>query len=182
MDLIRFFATELQAPITKQYLNTCPKNATYTSTTAAESLLDAINIYFEKLNMREIKAARLLCLYADEAESSSDMETFAMVLTYLSPVELKVKTTFFGIVSLNGKTTPQVMDVVNQFFLAKNIKLDKMLLSVLDETNAMGGKKNGLQRRIRNFSPFNIYINCRNHRLALCLPPLMKNIEYADLF
>ena len=141
MDLIRFFATELQAPITKQYLNTCPKNAAYTSTTAADSLLDAINIYFEKLNMRETKASRLLCLYADEAESSSDMETFSMVLTYLSPVELKVKTTFFGIVNLNGKTAPQVMDVVNQFFLAKNIKLDKMLLSVLDRTNAMGGKR-----------------------------------------
>ena len=129
-----------------------------------------------------LKNYRLPCLYADETESSSDMETFSMVLTYLSPVELKVKTTFFGIVNLNGKTAPQVMNVDSQFFLAKNIKLDKMLLSVLDETNAMGGKKNGLQRRIRNFSPFNIYINCRNHRLALCLPHLMKNIEYADLF
>ena len=61
-DLIRFFATELQEPNTKQYLNTCLKNATYTSTTAAESLLDAMNIYFEKLNMREIKEARLLSL------------------------------------------------------------------------------------------------------------------------
>ena len=40
-DLIRFFATELQQPITKQYLNACPKNA--------------LNIYFEKLNMREIR-------------------------------------------------------------------------------------------------------------------------------
>ena len=69
-DLIRFFATELQEPTTKHSLNTCPKNATYTTTTAAESLLEAINIYFEKLNVREIKEARFLCLYADEAESS----------------------------------------------------------------------------------------------------------------
>ena len=171
----------LQEPITKQYLNTCSKNATYTSTTAAESLLDAMNIYFEKLNMREIKEARFLCLYADEAESSSHKENFSMFVSYLSPVELKVKTTFFGIVNLNGKTAAQVMDIVNQFFLAKNIKLDKILFSVLDGTNAMSGKKNGLQRRIRNFSPFNIYIKCRNHRLALCLPHLTKNIEYAEL-
>ena len=40
---MRFFATELQEPITEQYVNPCPKNATYTNTTAAESLLDAIN-------------------------------------------------------------------------------------------------------------------------------------------
>ena len=172
---------ELQESITKQYLNTCLKNATYTSTTAAESLLDAINIYFEKLNMRDIKVAPFLCLYADEAESSSYKENFSMCLAYLSPVELKVKMNFFGIVNLNGKTAAQVMDVVNQFFLTKNVQLDKILFSVLDGTNAMSGKKNSLQRRIRNFLPFSIYINCSNHRLALCLPHLMKYIEYAEL-
>ena len=73
------------------------------------------------------------------------------------------------------------MDVVSQSFLAKNIKLDIILFSVLDRTNAISGKKNGLQRRIGNFSPFNIYINCHNHRLVLCLPHLMKYIEYAKL-
>ena len=50
------------------------------------------------------------------------------------------------------------MDVVNQFFLAKNIKLDKIIFSVLDEIIAMSGKTNGLQRRIRNFSPLNKWI------------------------
>ena len=95
-DLIRFFATawQEQEPITKQYLNTCPKNATYTCTTAAEILLDAINIYFEYLNAREIKEACFLYLYVDEAESSSHKENFTVFLTYLSPVELKLKTSF----------------------------------------------------------------------------------------
>ena len=102
--MIRFFATDLQDPVTKQYLNTCPKNATSTSTTAAESLLDTINIYFQKLNMRKIKDTRFQCLYVDEAESSSHKENFSMFVTHLSPVELKLKTTFFGIVNLNGKT------------------------------------------------------------------------------
>ena len=77
-----------------------------------------------------------------------------MFLTYLSPVELNVKTTFVDIANLNGKTAAQVMDV-NQFFLAKNIKLDKILFSVLDRFSAMSGKKNGSQRRIRNFSSLN---------------------------
>ena len=45
----------------------------------------------------------------------------------------------------------------------------------------MSGKMNGLQRRIRNFPPFNICISCGNHKLALCLPHLMKIIEYAEL-
>ena len=36
------------------------------------------------------------------------------------------------------------MDAVNQFFLAKNIKLDKIPFSVLDGTNAMSVENNGL--------------------------------------
>ena len=40
---------------------------------------------------------------------------------------------------------------------------------------------NGLQRGIRFYSPFNMYINCRNHRLALCLHHLMKDVDFAEL-
>ena len=54
--------------------------------------------------MREINKFRFLSLYADDAESSSHVENFSMFLTYLSHVELKLKTTFFGILNLNGKT------------------------------------------------------------------------------
>lgn len=93
-----------------------------------------------------------------------------------------MKTDFFGIVNLNGKAAGQVMVLVNHFFPAKNIKLDKIHFSVLDGTNVMSGnKKNNLQRRVIFFSSFNIYINCRNHRLTLRLPYLMENIEYAEL-
>ena len=45
----------------------------------------------------------------------------------------------------------------------------------------MSGKIGGLQRRIRHYSPFNVYINCRNHRLALCLPYIMKHPDYSEL-
>ena len=38
----------------------------------------------------------------------------------------------------------------------------------------MSGEVSGLQRRMRHVSPFCLYMNCRNHRLALCLKHLMK--------
>ena len=46
-DLINFLADGIQEPITKQYLNSCTKNATYLSNTTAESLLEAMNFYYE---------------------------------------------------------------------------------------------------------------------------------------
>ena len=114
-------------------------------------------------------------------ESFSGKGNFSMFRTYLSPIELQAKMTFFSVVNLNKKTATQVINVVNQFFPAKSIKLDKILSSVLDGSNAMSGEKNGLQRRVSNFSSFNIYISYCNHRPAVCWPQLMKNTKYAVL-
>ena len=43
----------------------------------------------------------------------------------------------------------------------------------------LAAKKEGLQRRIRHVSPFAVYMNCRNHCLALCLVHLLKS--YSEL-
>ena len=48
--MIQFLAQQIEEPITKQYLDTCPQNATYISNTSAELLLDAMNFYFETKN------------------------------------------------------------------------------------------------------------------------------------
>ena len=179
--MIQFLAQQIEEPITRQYLDTCPQNATYISNTSAETLLDAMNFYFEKQNLHDIAEAPFLCLYADEAENSSHKECFSMFVTYFSVNERKVKTSFLGIVNLKGKKAAEVMDVIKQFFEVKNIKVENIFFSVLDGTNAMSGKKSGLQRRIRHYSTFNIFINCRNHRLALCLPHIMKDPDFSEL-
>ena len=75
----------------------------------------------------------------------------------------------------------EIMDVIQTFFSAKSLKINTALFSVLDGTNSISGKKNGLQKRIRYYSPFSIYINCKNHRLALSLPHLMKDICLGEI-
>ena len=99
-----------------------------------------------------------------------------MFVTNTSSPEQKIKMTFLGIVNLKGKTAEEIVNVVQKFFTAKSLRIHTILFSVLDGTNSMSGKKNGLQTRIRYHSPFSIYINCRNHGLALCLTHLMREI------
>ena len=55
------------------------------------------------------------------------------------------------------------------------------MFSVLDDTNSVRGKNTGLQRQIKFYSSFNIYNNCRNHHLALCLTHMMKDVDFAEL-
>ena len=180
-DLINFLANRIQEPITKQYLSSCPKNATCLSNTTVKSLLDAMNFYYESENFSKIHDTPFLCLYADEAENSSHKEYFPMFLTYYSISDRQVKTCFLGILNLNGKKATQIMNTLKLFCEAKQIILEGVLFSVLDGTNAMSGKEGRLQRRIRYYSSFNIYINCRNHRLALCLLHIMKNRKFSDM-
>ena len=63
-----FLANELEEPIMKQYLETCPKNATYTS---HDSLISALNEYFRKDTEERLKRVTDLVLFADESISSA---------------------------------------------------------------------------------------------------------------
>ena len=137
--------------------------------------------FFEMKNLYDIKDAQFLTIYADEAENSSHRETFAIFLTYFSETMECLKTKFFGILKLEKTNPADIMELMKKFFVAKGVNVEKILFSVLDGTNTMSGGENGLQRRILNESPHHVYVNCRNHRQALCLPHLMKDKEYAPL-
>ena len=131
-------------PVTKQYLNSYPKSATYRSNTTAESLLDTMNFYHESEDLNEISDALFVCFYAHEAENSSHKESFAIFLTYYSVIDRCVKTCFLG------RSVQHKSWTLKLFFDAKQIILERVLFSVLDGTNAMSGKEGGLQRRIRH--------------------------------
>ena len=122
-DLINFLANRIQEPVTKLYLNSCPKNATCISNMTAESLLDAMNFYYGSKNLNKIRDAPFLCLYTDEAENSSHKECFAVFLTYSSISDCLVKTCFLGFLNLNKKKATQIMNTFKLFFEAKQIIL-----------------------------------------------------------
>ena len=115
-DMINFIAKKLEEPVKKQYLETCQKNASYTSYTAAESLIDAMNFYFESNSLEHIREAEFVALYAEKSENTSHKESFSMFVTYYSKHFQEIKTSFLGIVNLKGKTSSEIMDVILKFF------------------------------------------------------------------
>ena len=60
---------------------------------------------------------------------------------------------------------------------AKGLDSSLIHFSVLDGTNAMSGERKGLQQLIQHTSPYAQYLNCRNHRLALCLVHLIPKYQ-----
>ena len=109
-DLIGFASSKIHEPIINQYLDNCLKNATYKSNTSVESLLDAMNTFFEMKNLGHIKDAQFLTIYADEAENLSHRETSAILLTYFSELMECLKTKCFGILKLDKTNAADIMD------------------------------------------------------------------------
>ena len=107
-DKIKFIAEELEEPITWQYLQNCPRNATYVSNRLAKSLLDAVNSYYKAHQLKEIREAPFFSLTTDEAENSSHKECSLIFITYYSLPKSRVTNTFLGI-----------MDALKVFFEAK---------------------------------------------------------------
>ena len=73
------------------------------------------------------------------------------------------------------------MDTLKLFFETKQITPEKVLFKIHDGTNVMSDKEGGLQRRTGHYSPFNIYMICHNHCLALCLPHIVKNKKFSEM-
>ena len=121
-----------------------PKNASYTNYTEAESLIDAMNFYFESNSLQDIPEAEFVALYPAESENTSHKESFSMFVTYYSKHFQEIKTSFLGIVNLKGKTSSEIMDVILKFFQAKSLNIGTVFFSVLHGTNSMSGKKNDL--------------------------------------
>ena len=103
-----------------------------------------------------------------------------MNIRYVDAVAHEPKEEFVCIRKLStSKTFEEIMNELESVFVEKRIDKTKIRFSGLDGTNAMSGERKGLQRRIRHVSPFAVYMNCRNHCLALCLVHLLKS--YSEL-
>ena len=82
---------------------------------------------------------------------------------------------FLGIVKLTTSKKPvDLHEIIIKHLESKNLDSSCIRFSGLDGTNAMSGEQKGLQRLIRHTAPHSQYLNCRNHRLALCLVHLIR--------
>ena len=79
--LLHFLAFDLEEPITKQYLENCPKNATYKSHDTADSLISTLNKFIKKKTDTKLRNASDVVIFADEALSVARKEMMRIFLS-----------------------------------------------------------------------------------------------------
>lgn len=176
--MIDFLANEMEEPIIKQYLRNCAKNAQYTSHETCDGLLTALDEYLWKQTDERIQKSADLVLFADESSNAARREMLGIFISSYDEDKQDLFMDFISLVEVSSTQSEIVMNAVVTVMKDRDIDIKKTRFSCLDGTNSMSGEHNGLQRRIRNYAPHAIYVNCRCHRLALCFKHLMDDFPW----
>lgn len=180
-DLINFIANEIGETDLASHLDNTPKNATYLSPVTAEEFMRVLSNYIEDTILTSLKLAKHFVILADECEDEAGREQLAVFVRYMTIDTCDIKEDYIALVNLNAsdnksesRTAKGLLDSITSLFKAKGIHIGNVCFSAFDGTNTMSGSNSGLQRRIRHMAPHSIYINCRNHRLALVFVHVSK--------
>ena len=151
------------------------KNASYMSKFTVDEIVKLISDKIEPNFLRDLLTANDFSILSDESFEEAGRAQLAVFVRFIDPSSNEATEQYVCIRKLGtSKTAETLMGELEEIFIDKNIDKTLIRFSGLDGTNAMSGEQKGLQRHIRHVSPFAIYMNCRNHRLTLCLVHLLK--------
>jgi hypothetical protein len=173
-EIVTFMAFEMNDEELAFHLEKAPKNASYSTANSVEQFLKCLGDFLNDELIGELQSTGDFTILADESTDEGDRSQLSIFVRFVDvntnlPVEK-----FLGIVKLTvSKKAIDLHETIMQLLTEKGIDSGFIRFSGLDGTNAMSGERKGLQRLIRHTSPHSMYINCRNHRLALCLVHLI---------
>lgn len=165
-------AEELNVNPFKEYLDICPPDATYLSAGSVDQILTCIS---NKIEFDVLKTARnqtCIAILADETCDEGNLEQFSIFGKF--PFNGSTEH-YLGIVNVENITAEGLMGTISNLLIAKGIDIEKVIFVAFDGCNTMSGSVKGVQRLFRHQSVYSIYVNCRNHKLALCFKLVMKD-------
>ncbi|XP_033730344.1 uncharacterized protein LOC117319689 isoform X2 [Pecten maximus] len=171
-DVVKFIAS-LGVEDLQYHIDNAPPVAHYMSTYTVTEFINIIGDVMERDMLESLRAAKFFALLADESTDEQTREQLSIFAKWVNDEEKPVDH-FLGIIQVERTDSETLANKIQQFLLAKNVNITRCRFVGFDGTNAMSGEISGLQRRMRHLSPMCLYMNCRNHRLALCLRHLMK--------
>ena len=175
----------------KTHVESAARNATYTSKTIQNQLIDVIGKHIQNKLVKEIEENRLFAILADEATDSSNKEQLPLVLRYVSK-ERNIREVFLGFFECSdGVTGTAVSEVI--LCAVEELGLDMTLCrgQCYDGAGNMSGKCKGASSIIKQTYKKAQYIHCQSHRLNLCVMKscgiqvvanMMSTLEQLNLF
>ena len=166
--------------VLEHHLDTCAKNATYTSKTTQNDLLLCVKQFIQTKLINEVKNQAIGAYYGfqcDEVTDSSNWEQLGLILRYVNdhqPVERLLE-----YIPCDSTTGEALCQNVIQALTDAGLDIKLCRSQTMDGAGNMAGKYAGFAARFLKESPRALYHYCSSHdlNLALCKACDVKEIH-----
>lgn len=152
------------------HMGTAPGNATYTSATIQNELIEIIGDLIREQILDRVRESKFYPVIADEVTDSANKEQLSLVLRYLNPETGEIAEDLVEFTECDMGITGQA--VANYILhLLQKFNLDPTLLRGprYDGAGNMAGKTRGAAAIITAQYPLALYVHCASHQLNLAV-------------
>lgn len=199
-DFVPFLA-DLGEEVCKTFLekNSLSKYGRYLSPKSVEELLTSYSIYCSRKVRESLQNAEVCTYYSDDSEAHNDSDEMISFISWVDPKEVLGTMQPYCFLDSRSVAPPpsnadkqaaQPVEGATSLYCAKalystmkkalaefGVEQELIKFICFDGTNTMSGETKGVQKLWRQDQPATIYVNCRNHRLALVFVHLKKNVS-----
>ena len=154
--------------VLSDHLKSAGGNATYTSKTIQNELIEICGDIIRDKILAKIRQAKYFSVIADEATDVSNDEQLSISIRYVddgTPTEVFVA--FYECVT--GVTGRAIADNILLKLSEWQLELEHLRGQAYDGAGAMAGKSKGAASYITTKQPKALYTHCASHRLNLCV-------------
>ena len=163
------FRVETGDCVLKDHFTTAPKNATYSSKTIQNELIEVTGDWIRQKILHDIKEAQFYAVLCDEVVDVSNTEQLSLVLRFVDG-RGEIREEFMEFVSCKDGVTGEALSEGIMLKL-QTYGLDLHLLrgQGYDGAGAMAGRISGVAARIPGQYPLAFYVHCFSHKLNLVI-------------
>ncbi|KAI6657180.1 52 kDa repressor of the inhibitor of the protein kinase-like [Oopsacas minuta] len=168
-------------PILQKHLEMGKKNAQYTSKAIQNEIVDIVAEYIRKENTRTLENdISFFSIMGDEVtDPHSNQEILSVCLRMLD--KTNIKEFFFDFVYPERATGESIAMAIIESLKKHHIDINKARGQCYGGASCMSSNNVGVQARIKQVSPFALYVHCHSHVLNLsiasaCKLPTIRNM------
>ncbi|CAL4240950.1 unnamed protein product [Meganyctiphanes norvegica] len=151
------------------------KHTQWTSPTVQNELLSILADHVLQRIVCDVKESKKFSIILDETSDISKTEQVALCLSYIA--NGTKKETFVGFYETKSTEGVVLYELVKQAICDLNLNLENIVGQCFDGAANMSGIHKGLAARMKECSPFALYIHCYAHLLNLAIQGTLTKIE-----
>ena len=168
----------------KQYLETAPSNATYTSRVAVVEFIESLGslgTWVEESILKRLQKAAMYSLMADECTDIANVEELSVFCRWEEGGVLVE--CFLEIIPLKKADAETIYSTLIECLKKKNLQVGRIVGLGFDGAATFSGRRTGVQARIKKHTPHALFVHCLCHLLQLaCVQSANKTPGIAHVY